>query len=75
MNNLLINIGSGIGQRRAITVTELEDLRAALELCIDELELELSESRTNESILEVDVLLKARIIKQLEAQLGVNNDE
>lgn len=36
---------------------------------IEELEQEVSELTTENKILEVDVLLKARVIKQLEAQL------
>ena len=48
------------------------DIQTALELRIKELELEVADLTTDNKILEVDVLLKARIIKQLE---GMNNDE
>jgi len=69
MSELLRQISGGIGTKRAMTIPELEGAKSALELRVEELELEVSELTTDNKVLEVEVLIKARVIKQLEQQL------
>lgn len=52
MSELLRRISGGIGTRRALTIPELEGAKAALELRVEELELEVSELTTENKALK-----------------------